>query len=128
MVDSAQFERVRIVQDQSIEDVAAVETDVQQGTKVISEVLEATSDSLFPLQGALGYEIHQSLFVGPNSLVVEGVSDFLYLQTISSILQRQNRSGLSLDWTITPVGGADKVSTFCGIVGGPITIEHRRID
>jgi hypothetical protein len=35
----------------------------QQGTKVFSDVLEADEGSLFPLQGALGYDIAQTLFL-----------------------------------------------------------------
>lgn len=116
MVDPKKFDRVRIVQDRSMD----TENDLppeEQGTKVITDVLEATEDSLFPLQGALGYEIHQSLFVGPNSLIVEGVSDLLYLQTMSGILEGRGREGLSPKWTITPVGGAEKVPTFVALLG-----------
>ena len=115
MIDPARFDRVRIVQDLSQDSDDVLEE--QEGTKVITEVLEAAQDSLFPLQGALGYEIHQTLFVGPNSLVVEGVSDFLYIQTISALLQSKGEVGLSAEWTITPVGGADKVPTFVAMVG-----------
>ncbi len=117
MVDSRHFDRVRIVQDLSIEADSADLPYEQRGTKVLTDVLEATSDSLFPIQGALGYEIYQSLFVGPNSLVVEGVSDLLYIQTISALLQERGHQGLSLDWTITPVGGADKILTFVALMG-----------
>ena len=117
MVDPTRFERARIVQDMSIDSTTAQLPDNQQGTKVITEVLDATSDSLFPLQGALGYEIYQTLFIGPNSLVVEGVSDLLYIQTISTLLQEAGEDGLSPDWTITPVGGADKVPTFVALIG-----------
>ena len=92
-------------------------SDDQQGTKVTTEILDATPDSLFPLQGALGYEIYQTLFIGPNSLVVEGVSDLLYIQTISTILQQRGNVGLSADWTITPVGGSDKIPTFVALIG-----------
>jgi hypothetical protein len=81
MVDPTRFERVRIVQDKSMDSNQQLPED-EDGTKVITEVLEATEDSLFPLQGALGYDIYQTLFVGPNSLVVEGVSDLLILQTV----------------------------------------------
>lgn len=117
MVDPQRFERVRIVQDRSIEaDVDSLPED-QEGTKVITEILDATPDSLFPLQGALGYEIYQTLFIGPNSLVVEGVSDLLYIQTMSGLLQEMGKGGLSDDWTITPVGGADKVPTFVALIG-----------
>ncbi len=117
MVDSGHLDRVRIVQDLSIEVATGDLPEEQQGTKVSTDVLEATSDSLFPLQGALGYEIHQSLFIGPNCLVVEGVSDLLYIQTLSAVLQKQGQRGLSADWTITPVGGASNVPTFVALIG-----------
>ncbi len=117
MVDPTHFDRVRIVQDLSIEPNSDDLPDEQQGTQVITEVLDATPDSLFPLQGALGYEIYQTLFIGPNCLVVEGVSDLLYIQTISALLQESGKAGLSADWTITPVGGSDKVPTFVALIG-----------
>ena len=112
MVDPMHFKRVRIVQDLSIETPAIDVPEDKKGTKVITEVLDATPDSLFPLQGALGYEIHQTLFIGPNSLVVEGVSDLLYIQTMSAVFQGRDEAGLSSEWTITPVGGVSNVSTF----------------
>ena len=117
MVDPSRFDRVRIVQDLSIENDSDELPDELQGTKVITEVLDATPDSLFPLQGALGHEIYQTLFIGPNSLVVEGVSDLLYIQVVSVVLQEKGREGLSNDWTITPVGGSDKVPTFVALMG-----------
>ena len=67
MVDPTHFDRVRIVQDLSIEPNSDDLPEEKQGTRVITEVLEATPDSLFPLQGALGYEIYQTLFIGTNS-------------------------------------------------------------
>ena len=117
MVDPERFDRVRIVQDLSIEADSESLTEDEQGTKVITEVLDATPDSLFPLQGALGYDIYQNLFIGPNSLVVEGVSDLLYIQTMSALLQERGKAGLSPDWTLTPVGGSDKVPTFVALIG-----------
>ena len=117
MVDPTHFDRVRIVQDLSIESDPVDLLEEQQGTKVITEVLDATPDSLFPLQGALGYEIYQTLFIGPNSLIVEGVSDLLYIQAISALLQERSEKGLHPDWTITPVGGSDKVPTFVALIG-----------
>ena len=117
MVDPKHFGRVRIVQDRSIEQNSDSLPADQQGTKVITEVLDAIPDSLFPLQGALGYEISQTLFIGPNCLVVEGVSDLLYIQTISALLQKKEKEGLSTDWTITPVGGASNVPTFVALIG-----------
>ena len=123
MVDPQHFDRVRIVQDLSVETDSDALPGEREGTKVITEVLEATPDSLFPLQGALGYEIHQTLFVGPNCLVVEGASDLLYIQTISASLQARGRRGLSADWTITPVGGANNVATFVALIGARTTLN-----
>lgn len=120
MVDPMHFERVRIVQDRSIDTDAQLPME-QEGTKVLTDVLDATGDSLFPLQGALGYEIYQTLFIGPNSLIVEGVSDLLYLQTMSALMEKHGRTGLNIDfmsgWTVTPVGGSDKVPTFVALIG-----------
>ena len=124
MVDPTHFERVRIVQNLSIEpdsDDLPVE---EQGTQVITEILDATPDSLFPLQGALGYEIYQTLFIGPNSLVVEGSSDLLYIQAMAALLEEREKAGLSRDWTITPVGGSDKVPTFVALIGAQ---EHLNV-
>ena len=117
MVDPSRFDRVRIVQDLSIEEGSDQLSPEQEGTKVLTEVLNATPDSLFPLQGALGYEIHQTLFIGPNSLIVEGVSDLIYIQTVSEALSAEGREGLSPEWTITPVGGSSKVPTFVALIG-----------
>lgn len=116
MVDPRHFERVRIVQDKGIDSTSPIKPE-EDGTKVLTEVFEASGDSLFPLQGALGYEIYQTLFIGPNSLIVEGVSDLVYLQVISALLESKNRIGLSSKWTITPVGGSDKVPTFVALIG-----------
>ena len=123
MVDPAHFDCVRIVQDLGIEPDSENLPQEQLGTKVLSDVLEATPDSLFPLQGALGYEIHQTLFIGPNNLIVEGVSDLLYIQTISALLQAKGEPGLSSDWTITPVGGSDKVPTFVALIGAQTNLN-----
>jgi hypothetical protein len=84
---------------------------------VFKDVLRAGPATLFPLQGALGYDIAQTLFVGPNCLIVEGVSDLLYLQTMTGVLEEKGRRGLDRRWTITPVGGSEKVPTFAALLG-----------
>ncbi|SHI08395.1 AAA family ATPase [Marivita hallyeonensis] len=115
MVDSNHFDRVRIVQDRGIDAKEPLPKE-EDGTKVLTNVFDATDDSLFPLQGALGYEIQQTLFIGPNSLIVEGPADLLFLTTVSSELEREGRIGLSDKWVITPVGGCGKVPTFVALL------------
>lgn len=116
MVDARHFDRVRIVEDKSIDSKEPLPPD-QAGTKVFRDVLAAGEGSLFPLQGALGYDIAQTLFVGPNCLIVEGASDLLYLQTMTALLEEADRQGLDGRWTITPVGGSEKVPTFAALLG-----------
>lgn len=115
MIDPKKFERVRIVQDLGIDAKEPLPKD-QDGTKVLINVFDATDDSLFPLQGALGYEIQQTLFIGPNSLVVEGPADMLFLRAVSAELEREGREGLSEQWVITPVGGSGKVPAFVALL------------
>lgn len=115
MIDPNHFDRVRIVQDLGIDADDQLPRD-EDGTKVVRDVFDATDDSLFPLQGALGYEIHQTLFIGPNSLVVEGGADMLFLKGMSDLVEREGGVGLSDKWVITPVGGAGKVPTFVALL------------
>ncbi len=89
-----------------------------RGTKVGSDVLSTDRDTLFPLQGALGYEITQTLFVGEHTLLVEGPSDLLYLKAFSEELRARKRTHLDQRWTICPSGGIDKVSAFMSLFGG----------
>jgi predicted ATP-dependent endonuclease of OLD family len=88
------------------------------GTKVSGDVLSTDKDTLFPLQGALGYEITQTLFVGEHTLLVEGPGDLLYLAAVSAELRDRSRTPLDSRWTICPCGGIDKVSAFMSLFGG----------
>lgn len=88
------------------------------GTKVREDVLNADKDSIFPLQGALGYSLTQSLFIGKHTLLVEGPGDILYIQALSAELVRRKRTGLDPDWVICPAGGIDKIHAFVSLFGG----------
>jgi hypothetical protein len=108
---------VRIVRDKTMEIRKQDEPlpEEQEGTKVLSDFLQADEGSIFSLQGALAYDITQTLFVGPNSLIMEGVSDMLYIDTMTGVLAKTGRDGLSDKWTLSPVGGSDKASSFIAL-------------
>ncbi|WP_226782545.1 AAA family ATPase [Oceaniglobus trochenteri] len=89
-----------------------------EGTKVTDDVMSTDKDTLFPLQGALGYSVTQSLFIGENSLLVEGPSDILYLQVFSNELERRGRVGLDSKWTTCPAGGIDNIRPFISLFHG----------
>ncbi len=101
-----------------IHDLDAVRTvsiDESSGTTVTND---PTGDSrtLFPIQAALGYNLSQSLFVGPNNLVVEGVTDYWILSSVADYFNEAGRMTLSQDLTITPAGGAQKVSYMVALL------------
>ena len=106
MVDTEHLNRVR----------TCFETD--NGTIISDTIQEKDPNTLFPLQAALGYDIAQNLFVSKNNLLVEGPADLIYLTLFSSLLEANNRTGLNQKFTIVPVGGLDKVSTFISLLRG----------
>jgi predicted ATP-dependent endonuclease of OLD family len=115
MVPADDLSSVRIVQDQI--ELKGTRR-VPLGTKVRDDVLTRDPDTLFPLQGALGYEISQSLFVGKNTLLLEGPGDILYIQALSDALRSRGRMGLDPRWTMCPAGGIDKIRPFVALFSG----------
>ena len=113
MVQPDHLERVRLVEDKGKE-VGAVISD---------DVMSTDPDTLFPLQGALGYDIAQHLFISPHNIVVEGLSDFTYLNLISTyLLSREGWKTLDSRWSIVPVGGADLIPTFVALLGNRLDV------
>ncbi len=112
MVQPDHLERARLVEDKG-RDIGSVTT---------SDVLTTDRDTLFPLQAALGYDIAQHLFIAKDNLVVEGPSDFLFMQTISSHLFDNGREGLNSRWAIMPLGGADVIPAFVALLGNHLDV------
>jgi len=109
MVDSLKLHEVRTVYDTQDRKIGSVVSDALE---------EKDSDTLFPLQAALGYTIAQNLYVSKKNLLVEGISDLVYLNHFSVQLKNAGRTGLADDITIVPVGGADKIATFISLMRG----------
>jgi energy-coupling factor transporter ATP-binding protein EcfA2 len=117
MVPPDHLEWVRTVEDVVKEDGSGSVQEVA-GTKVAQDVFATDADTLFPLQAALGYEITQSLSIGPNNLLVEGPSDMVYLIVANNALRARGSAGLDTRWTLVPSGGVDKVGAFISLFGG----------
>lgn len=88
------------------------------GTKIRPDVLTTDPQTNFPIFGAMGFEVTQTLVIGTNTLLVEGPSDILYLQAASSALKAAGRTHLSPRWAICPSGGIDKVLPFVRLFYG----------
>ena len=111
MVPTENLDAIRTVN--IAQDVGTTVTDTPTGD----------SRTLFPLQMALGFSLSQSLFVGPDNLIVEGVTDFWMLSSISAYLQGIGKTGMPKALTITPAGGAQKVGYMVAL----LTSERLRV-
>jgi len=113
LVQTNRLNQVRIVEDQGH----------MLGSTVISDAgVVSDSDTLFPLQAALGYDIAQSLFIGNRNIIVEGISDFIYLTAISDHLESIGRASLPPDARLLPAGGATNIPTFLALLGGQLDV------
>ena len=116
MIDLAHLNRVRTVENKSLEEGSNQLKYSELGTKVSSDTLSAGKDTLIPLQSALGYDISQGLIIGKNFLIVEGKSDEIYIRAISCLLEKSGKEGLG-PWNIVPTGGIGKVTSFVKLFG-----------
>ena len=99
----------------NLDAVRTVNIDQDDGTTVTND---PTGDprTLFPLQAALGFYLAQNLFVGPKNLVVEGVTDYWIISCASDYLRGLGRPALPTDLTLTPAGGAQKVTYMVALL------------
>lgn len=112
MVDAGHLERVRVVEDMGPE----------TGAMVKSQLMSRDPDTLSPLQGALGYDIAQNIFVGPDNLVVEGLSDYTYLTVMSEVLREKGREYLDPRWRVLPAGGAGTMPAAVSLLGQQLDV------
>lgn len=104
-----------MVPTENLDAVRTVNISQDSGTTVTNS---PTGDArtLFPLQMALGFSLSQSLFVGLSNLVVEGVTDYWILSSISEYLHGVGKGGLPKGVTVTPAGGAQKVGYMVALL------------
>jgi hypothetical protein len=107
MVPANNLDSVRTVEDVVVTDQRGRK--VSHGTKIRGDILTTDPQTNFPVFAAMGFEVTQGLIIAPDTLLVEGPSDILYLQVASSVLTKRKRTGLHPKWAICPAGGIDKV-------------------
>ena len=116
MIDLGHLNRVRIVENKSLEEGSDTLKYNESGTKVSPNALSTGKDTLIPLQSALGYDISQGLIISKNFLIVEGKSDEIYIRAISHLLEKSDRDGLG-SWNIVHARGIGNVASFVKLFG-----------
>ena len=75
-------------------------------------------ETIFPLQAAAGYAMVRGLFQHKKNVLVEGMSDYLYLHALNLHCHALGRQGLPDDVYITPCGGAKLVGHIASLFLG----------
>ena len=91
-------------------------TDRTVGTKVHTTVAASDSAALLPLQEALGYDLAQSLFMHRRNLVLEGLTDYWYLDATAQLMRAAGLAELDERIALLPAGSAGKVVYFATIL------------
>lgn len=89
----------------------------ESGTTVSSDVLRTDDDTRFPLQTVFEFDLIDTLLIRPQTLLVEGKSDQIYLYTMSEIVEEHGGEGLDSQWTVLNTGSGDNVPTFVSLFG-----------
>lgn len=104
-----------MVPTENLDWVRTVNIGQNEGTTVTNDP-SGDARTLFPIQAALGYHIAQSLFIGPNNLIVEGVTDYWIISSVSDYLRSAGQSALPPAMVLTPAGGAQKVTYMVALL------------
>ena len=75
-------------------------------------------ETIFPLQAAAGYAMVQGLFQHKKNVLVEGISDYLYLYSLNLQCHALGRQGLPEDIYITPCDGTKMVGHIASLFLG----------
>lgn len=120
MIDPTKYEKLRAVHDRATRQRPGL------GVAVTPIDLSADRSTILPVESALGYSVSQHLFLGSGQhLVVEGSSDFVYMQRVTEYLiaQGEAAAGLSPKFAIIPVGGIDNMPAFVALLGRRLEVS-----
>src|SRR5207244_2676255 len=91
-------------------------TDRTVGTKVHTSITASDPGALLPLQEALGYDLAQSLFAQQRNLVLEGLTDYWYVDAVAQLLREAKTVDLNEKIALQPAGDAGKLVYYATIL------------
>jgi predicted ATPase len=100
---------------QTLDRLRTVTISEEAGTAVTNN---PTGDgrTLAPIRAALGYYYADTLFIGPNNLIVEGVTDWWIIEAVSKHFMNAGKPGLPPRLSLPPVDGASKVPNMVSLL------------
>lgn len=106
LVGPDELDRVRVIE----------MTDRTVGTKAHETLTASDPAALLPLQEALGYDLAQSLFAQERNLILEGLTDYWYIEGVSELLKGAGQVHLNDKIALVPASSAGKVAYFATIL------------
>lgn len=91
-------------------------TDRKVGTKIHTTITATDPAALLPLQEALGYDLAQSLFAQQRNLVLEGLTDYWYLDATAHLLREAGEVDLNEKIALVFANSAGKVVYYATIL------------
>lgn len=88
----------------------------KEGTKVHTTISSSDPAGLLPLQEALGYDLAQSLFSQQRNLVLEGLTEYWYLDAASQLLADAGIESLNDKIALVFANSAGKVVYYATIL------------
>ena len=91
-------------------------TDRNVGTRVHGNLSTGDPAALLPLQEALGYDLAQSLFAQTRNLVLEGLTDYWYVEAVAQLLRASGDAHLEERIALVFANSAGKVVYYATIL------------
>jgi AAA15 family ATPase/GTPase len=88
----------------------------KEGTKVHTTISSSDPAGLLPLQEALGYDLAQSLFSQQRNLILEGLTDYWYLDASAQLLNDAGIESLNDKIALVFANSAGKVVYYATIL------------
>lgn len=90
--------------------------DRDEGTKVHTTISSSDPAGLLPLQEALGYDLAQSLFTQQKNLILEGLTDYWYIEATAALFTAGNLDKLDEKIALVFANSAGKVVYYSTIL------------
>lgn len=88
----------------------------KDGTKVHTTISSSDPAGLLPLQEALGYDLASSLFSQERNLILEGITDYWYVEATSELLRAEKIVNLNEKIALVFANSAGKVVYYATIL------------
>jgi hypothetical protein len=88
---------------------------------------EGDRDTILPMQYAGAYQLSQTLFLGKRTLIVEGITDYWMLKTLSNILEDKKEGGFDSETVIIWAGGTSHLMPLASIMSAREQVGPNRI-